>query len=55
MRARVIKYLRKVFKWLFLNILCLEAAEFISTEGALRLPTTYDDHPIPSHPSTKPL
>ena len=25
--------------------------DIISTEGALRLPTTYDNHPIPSHPS----
>ena len=24
----------------------------ICTEGALRLPTTYDNHPIQSHPST---
>ena len=23
----------------------------ISTEGTLRLPTTYDNHPIPSHPN----
>ena len=32
--------------------------EVISTEGALRLPTTYDNHPIssnPAYPSTKPL
>ena len=30
---------------------------FISTEGALRLPTTYDNqsHPTQSRPSTKPL
>ena len=27
----------------------------ISTEGALRLPTTYDNHPSQSHPFTKPL
>ena len=25
--------------------------KFISTEGALRLPTTYDNHPIPSKPT----
>ena len=31
-----------------------EAALFISTEGALRIPTcmTYDDYPIPSHPQS---
>ena len=26
---------------------------FISTESALRLPTTYDNHPIPSHPTVQ--
>ena len=37
-------------QWLFMMI--------IGSEGALRLPATYDNHPIPSNPirpSTKPL
>ena len=41
------------------NHMCVECfivIDFISTEGALRLPTTYDNHsnPIPSHPSVHP-
>ena len=41
------------------NHMCVECfivIDFIRTEGALRLPTTYDNHsnPIPSHPSVHP-
>ena len=28
----------------------IDKSGLIGTEGALRLPTTYDNHPIPSHP-----
>ena len=31
----------------------LAGYNIIRTEGALRLPTTYDNHPIPSHPIPK--
>ena len=52
-KVSVFKSVRSIYLSEYIFSSMSQSLLFISTEGALRLPTTYDNHPIPI-PSVQP-